>query len=111
MSQLLVIFIVASIGAWWWSSMQAREVASRSARQACRTFDAQLLDDTVALTSMRPRRSHGGRLTLWRVYRFEFTRSGSERFAGYATLLGRRVLDVHLDAVEREGVAARRTLR
>lgn len=90
--------------------MQAREVAARAARKACRTFEAQLLDDTVALRSVRPRRDETGRMSLRRVYRFEFTRSGSERFAGYATLLGRRVLDVHLDAVERDGIAARRTL-
>lgn len=110
MSQLVVLLIVASIAAWWWSSMQAREVAARAARRACYTFEAQLLDDTVALRSVRPRRNEAGRLTLRRVYRFEFARSGSERFAGHATLLGRRVLDVHLDAVEHDGVASSRTL-
>ncbi|MEX1080985.1 MAG: DUF3301 domain-containing protein [Halofilum sp. (in: g-proteobacteria)] len=111
MSQLFVIFIVASIGAWWWSSMQAREAATRAARQACGTFDTQLLDDTVALRSVRPRRNGSGRMTLRRVYRFEFTRSGGERYHGYATLLGRRVIDVHLDAVEGDEIAARRTLQ
>lgn len=90
--------------------MRAREAAARAARQACRTFDAQLLDDTVALRSVRPRRDRGGALALRRTYRFEFTRSGSERFSGYATLLGRQVLDVHLDAVEYEGARSRRTL-
>ncbi len=110
MSQLFVVLIVASIAAWWWNSMQAREIASRAARQACRTFDTQLLDDTVALRSVRPRRDDSGRMTLRRVYRFEFTRSGGERFYGYTTLLGRRVIDVHLDAVEGDEIAARRTL-
>ncbi len=110
MSQLLTIVIVALMATWWWTAMRAREAAARAARQACRTFDAQLLDDTVALRGMRPRRDTNGALALRRTYRFEFTRSGAERFNGYATLLGRRVLDVHLDAVEHERTPGRRIL-
>lgn len=105
-----MIVIVTLIATWWWTSMRAREAATRAARQACRTFDTQLLDDTVALRGLRPRRDNNGALALRRTYRFEFTRSGAERFNGYATLLGRRVLDVHLDAVEHERAPGRRTL-
>lgn len=105
-----MIGIVALIAAWWWTSMRAREAATQAARRACRTFDTQLLDDTVALRGLRPRRDSSGALALRRIYRFEFTRSGAERFNGYATLLGRQVLDVHLDAVEHERAPGKRTL-
>lgn len=79
--------------------MQAREAAIRSARRACGTFGAQLLDDTVILRSLRLRRRRG-RGSVLRVYGFEFTQSGVERHNGYATVLGNRVIDVHLDAVD-----------
>lgn len=105
-----MIGIVALIATWWWTSMRAREAATQAARRACRTFDTQLLDDTVALRGLRLRRDGRGVLVLRRTYRFEFTRSGAERFNGYATLLGRQVLDVHLDAVEHERAPGRHTL-
>jgi len=61
-----------------------------------------LLDETVVLRQLRPRRDAAGRLCLRRIYGFEFTRSGGERDKGYATLMGHRVTGVHLDAVDTE---------
>lgn len=80
--------------------MQAREVAVNAARRACRTFSTQLLDDSVVLRRVRLRRDRGGGLRLLRMYTFEFTRMGDERREGYASLLGRRLLDIHLDDVD-----------
>lgn len=101
MSQIVVaLLLLAVLGWWWWDSMQAREVAVDAARRACRTFATQLLDDSVVLRRIRLRRGRGGRLRLLRMYTFEFTRAGDERRTGYASVMGRRVLDVHLDDVD-----------
>lgn len=100
MTQTVAILLLAGIGAWWWSAMQAREAAVTAARRGCRKFGVQLLDDSVVLRHFRPRRDRDGRWRLRRMYAFEFTRSGGERHTGYVTLLGRRLLDVHLDAGE-----------
>lgn len=102
MTQLIAMLLLAVLGWWWWDSMQAREVAVAAARRACRTFSTQLLDDSVVLRRIRPRRDPGGSFRLLRMYTFEFTREGDERHTGYASVLGRRVLDVHLDDVDGE---------
>lgn len=112
MSQLVPILVLAAIAGWWWTSMRAREAAAASARRACTTFDAQFLDETVVLRRLRPRRDPAGLPCLRRDYTFEFTRSGGARHTGYATLIGHRVVDVHLDAAERDGAdGGRYTLR
>ncbi len=90
-------------GGWWWASMRSRERAVAHARRACRRFSVQLLDETVALRRLRPVRGRDGSLRVWRLYRFEFTRTGAERFAGHVALLGERLMDVHLDAVDADG--------
>lgn len=102
MTQLVAMLLLAAIGWWWWDSMQAREVAVAAARRACRTFSTQLLDDSVVLRRLRLRRAGGGRLRLLRLYTFEFTRLGDERRTGYASVLGRRVLDIHLDDIDED---------
>jgi len=99
-TQFLAMLLLALVGWWWWDSMQAREVAVTAARRACRTFSTQLLDDSVVLRRIRPRRDRGGRMRLLRMYTFEFTRAGDERRNGYASVLGRHVLDVHLDDID-----------
>lgn len=100
MTQIVAMLLLAALGWWWWDSMQAREMAVSAARRACRTFSAQLLDDSVVLRRLRPQRDRSGRLRLLRMYTFEFTRAGDERRTGYASLLGRHVLDVHLDDID-----------
>ena len=94
------LLAVGAAGGWWWLAMRAREVAVVYARHACRRFSVQLLDETVALRRLRPVRGRDGRLHLWRLYHFEFTRTGGERFGGHVALLGQRLMDVHLDAVD-----------
>lgn len=100
MGKIVVFVLLAGVGWWWWDSMQAREVAVGAARRACRAFSTQLLDDSVVLRRIRLQRDGRGRFALLRMYTFEFTRIGDERRNGYASLLGRRVLDVHLEDVD-----------
>lgn len=99
MSQFLPLIVIALLAWWWWDSMRAREAAVAAGKRACRAFDSQFLDDSVVLSALRPHRQPNGSLALARLYRFEFTREGQGRHDGYARLVGRRVVDVHLDAV------------
>lgn len=86
---------------WFWSdSLRARERAIRVARRACREADVQLLDETVALARMRPARNDEGRMTLARLYRFEFSVVGDERRTGYVSMRGVRVDHAQLDLPE-----------
>jgi len=103
MHQLLPFLIIGAIALWWWDSMRAREAAVAACRRACRAFDSQFLDDSVVLTAVKPRRSAAGGWCLARTYRFEFSPDGGGRYSGHARLFGRRVVDVHLDAVDGAG--------
>ncbi len=104
------VLVVLGVAGWWWWSMRAREAAVQAARQACKRFSVQLLDETVALRRLRPVRARDGRLRLWRLYHFEFSQTGGERYAGHVALIGHRLMDVHLDAVEDAGSSARTRL-
>ena len=105
------LLAVVAIVAWWWWSMRAREVAVAAARRACHRFSVQLLDETVSLHRLRPIRGRDGRIHLWRLYQFEFTQTGGERYAGHVVLLGERLMDVHLDAVGAYDATARDRLQ
>ena len=51
-----------------------------------------LLDDTVAIASLRLRRDDDGRVHLQRAYDFEYSDSGNNRIRGGIVLLGRAVV-------------------
>lgn len=102
--------IAAALG-WWWLSMRARETAVRAARSACRRFSVQLLDETVALRQLRLARGRDGQLHIWRLYRFEFSQTGGERYGGHVVLLGGRLMDAHLEAVSEDDPPARNRLQ
>jgi len=85
--------------AWlWYDSLNAREAGMREARAACAEEDLQLLDDTVAIRSLRLARDDDGRLRLQRVYGFEFSDTGDNRRQGSVTLLGHEVVMLNIRA-------------
>jgi hypothetical protein len=75
---------------WWHSAVQARERARQLARQYCERQDWQLLDQTVALSSLRPVR-HIDRWFWRRRYRFDFSPDGGQRRRGELLMLGNRL--------------------
>lgn len=96
--------------AWLWcDGLARRETAVDAARRACAAEGVQLLDDTVALASLRPRRAESGRVKLHRVYRFEFSDDGNNRLNGSVTLIGSVVQVLYLEP-HRTAPAERRSL-
>lgn len=92
--------VAAAFAAFAWTSLKAREAANRAIRAACQRASFLLLDDTVALNSMRPARDPEGRLRWRRTYRFAYSDTGSNRKEGSVTLVGSVVIavDVSVDA-------------
>lgn len=85
--------------AWFWhDSLKARDAGIGEARAVCAEEGVQLLDDTVAVRSLRFARDDAGRLRLQRVYGFEFSDTGDNRRQGAVTLLGHEVVMVSLRA-------------
>lgn len=97
MSEIAALIVMLAAGWFWLAGMRARDVAVDAARRACAADGVQLLDDTVALASLRPRRRTTGALALRRVYRFEFSDTGNNRLGGSITLLGGELEALYLE--------------
>jgi len=99
LASLLLLAVAA--GAWFWNdSLRAREQMLATCARLCRELRVQFLDETVSLISLRPGRSTSGWPEFTRVYQFEFSGTGRDRWQGRATLAGRRVLSVQFDHPE-----------
>lgn len=95
----LFVLILLGLLAWFWlDSIKVRELGVKAARESCLREGVQLLDDTVAFRSLRPARDDNGQVLLQRVYDFEYSGSGNDRYRGSVMLLGREV--VMLDVSE-----------
>ncbi|MGH8278525.1 MAG: DUF3301 domain-containing protein [Gammaproteobacteria bacterium] len=94
----LLALIALAAGAWfWYDSLRAREAMTRTCQRLCANMNLQFLDETVALSKLRPARSSEGRLSWRRLYVFEFSESGQDRWKGRALLNGRHVESIQLD--------------
>lgn len=97
MENLLVLALLAAGIAFWLDTLAARERAIVAAGRACQELGLQLLDQTVALESLRPARNERGHLSWRRIYGFEYSLEGVERRRGRAILLGRVLEQVQVD--------------
>lgn len=92
------LLVALALIVWgWYSGTVAKEAAVRAARRICAEHHQQLLDETVALQGMRPRRDQSGRMRLWRQYGFEFSGDGEGRHRGEIALLGQRLVASNLE--------------
>ena len=97
-SFLIGFLLVAGLGLLFWrDSLGAREQARAASARACQQMGVQLLDDTVALERLWPRRDRDGRLKLERLYVFEFTDTGQRSQVGSVLLVGWRVEVLHME--------------
>ena len=88
----LIAISVGALAVWLWiDSVGAREIALRATSIACASDGLQLLDETVAIRSLRPTRDADGRLRLLREYGFEFSDTGNDRRTGRIILIGQDV--------------------
>lgn len=60
-------------------------------------MDVQMLDEYVALNSIKLKRDGSGKIQLQRSFTFEFSSTGNERYNGKVLLLGRRVDSVYME--------------
>lgn len=96
---LLPLSICVAAGLLWYAAMRARELAILHAGRLCADHGAQMLDQSVALHSLRPV-WRGGPPRLARSYRFELSYDGDDRHRASLTLVGDRLVDFSLPARE-----------
>ena len=83
--------------AWlWYDSLKARDAAINATRKACESEGLLLLDDTVAISSLKPARDAEGQLKLRRVYDFEYSDTGNNRRKGSVVIQGERILIINI---------------
>ena len=103
-SSTLIAFLLLALvigSGWFWSdSLKARERMLETCARLCRDSRLQFLDETVTLASLRLGRSDAGWPQFIRLYLFEFSGTGQDRWQGRATLAGQRVLSVQFERPE-----------
>ena len=99
--EIITLCVFAGLAWLWLDSLKAREIAVRAARDACAADGLMLLDETVAIASLKPARDDAGRITLARAYDFEYSDTGNNRLTGGIVLRGHRV--VMLNVGSRDG--------
>ena len=101
---LIILIARAASAMFSWNNWRAREHAERLARDTCKRMGLQFLDDSVGLKTWRIVRDADPRtgLRIWairRVFQFEFSRQGSDRWPAELTLLSGRLLEVEFNLV------------
>ena len=86
------ILLLAALAWLWLDSLRARDVALRTAREACASEGLMLLDYTVAIASLKLTRNENGRIQIQRAYDFEYSDTGDNRLKGSIVLRGHRVI-------------------
>lgn len=94
--EMVGIALLLGGGWFWWDGIKKRELAVQAARIVCQRAGVQLLDDTVALDTLRLGRDENQRVRISRDFRFEYSDTGDNRMPGRVLLLGDRVLDIQL---------------
>jgi hypothetical protein len=85
------IFLLGLLGfiTWFWfDTLRCRELTKAVCREVCRQLQLQLLDDTIALQRMRLKRDHSGKLSIQRLYHFEFYDGSNGRHQGTVLMQG-----------------------
>jgi Protein of unknown function (DUF3301) len=90
--EIVAILMLGALAWLWFDSLKAREAAVRAARAACTAEGLMLLDDTVAIASLKPARNENGRLKLQRAYDFEYSDTGNNRLKGSVVLIGHQLV-------------------
>jgi len=91
----LFMLTLIALGAWWWlRTREQKELAIQATARRCEELSLKLLDQTVALKRTRLMRDPKGRVRLLRLYAFDFTSTGEDRYQGEIELMGWQVLAI-----------------
>ena len=95
---MVLLLLMLALLVWaWQDSLRARESAIKHCRKVCNDMQFQLLDETVALTAIKLRRTCRGTIKPLRNYRFEFSIDGHGRSRGHIMLHGDKTESIHLE--------------
>jgi hypothetical protein len=82
LDDLILIALLLGAYLYWSNGQQAKEIALQAVGAYCRKLELQMLDESVALRGIRLRRAEAGKIRLQRIFLFEFSSTGNERYNG-----------------------------
>ncbi len=97
MASILFLLFLGLIVWFWIDSVRAKEQAMLSSARACEEIQAQFLDQTASLKSIRFSRNKHGRVIFQRIYNFDFSHDREERQQGRVIMSGLQVKEIQLD--------------
>ncbi|MCK5809586.1 MAG: DUF3301 domain-containing protein [Cocleimonas sp.] len=100
MASILVLLFLAFLVWFWFDSVRAKEKAMVASAHACQQIQAQFLDQTASLKSIKLSRSKQGRTILERTYNFDFSQNREERYQGRVVIRGLVIEEIYLDMDE-----------
>ncbi|TAK61677.1 DUF3301 domain-containing protein [Methylobacter sp.] len=103
LNDLILIALLLGAYLYWFNGQQVKEVALKAVRANCLNLEVQMLDEYVALNSIRLKRDQAGKIRLRRIFLFEFSSTGNERYNGVCIMLGRRVESIQMEPYRFDG--------
>lgn len=104
--ELAVIILLVILIFYWLDSIRAKENATQFAKDRCKKFLLEFLDDTVLIKKVRLRRNFKGHISIYREYVFEFSSTGECRYNGQVRLLGQHLIDVEMEPYQFNSIDA-----
>ena len=101
---IFLLAIILALALIWFESLRIRELVIRHCHRLCAETNLQLLDQTVSLISLSLRRTPSGSLGFGRKYQFEVSEDGVDRFSGYVTLAGSRIIESRLEGPDGQNI-------
>lgn len=99
---VIIFFIFILLVMHWWRISEQKTFAIRNAKEYCKSRDVQLLDQTLVFQGLRLEKAINKRRKICRVYQFEFSSNGEDRYKGEIILNGFNFLRVILEMDEIE---------
>ena len=96
LTDIFLVTTVVIIAALFWRSHGIRERALAYTRKYCEREELEFLDETVGMERLTLQRDSHGKLRITRIYRFEFTVTGGERYQGHTIVMAGMVQRVDL---------------
>jgi len=97
LNDLILIALLLSAYLYWFNGQRVKEVALKAVRANCLNLEVQMLDEYVALNSIGLKRDQAGKMQVRRIFSFEFSSTGNERYNGACIMLGRRVESIQME--------------
>lgn len=94
---LILLSAVILVCLYWLNAQRVKEIVLGAAKAHCDKVGVQLLDEGVVLKRLWFKRDAKGNMRLWRLFQFEFSSTGDERYGGRVEVLGHRIQKFNLD--------------